>query len=404
MPNKLIGRDTMAVRLFAVGFSLVFGGLFLAVADAQTPAAISYGSLAPAENSSIISSNATPYSPIYVAQNAVPAPISPPGTTSVLPSTTPSVTLPPFDPYAVSSQPSWFGSIVPVGTGKSGLEQPATNSVYSGNFDRFVPETYEAMKRFRDATSFEYTHLPRTKNKDNGFGMDEIDLRMQLAFPCRFIPNNGKTGYFYVAPAGSLVWWNGPAEPDMSPNSFGAFLDFGVQPKFNDVFRLIAWGRVGLFSDFDKVTSNAWRYQGRLEGVGALSPQMEVHAGVIYYGRERVKMLPTLGVVWTPDENWVLRLVFPNPKVSRRLWTGPRADWWGYMHMDYAGGCWEITPLDNSMTDYNDIRLGVGIEFATPNRVGGYFEFGGSLDRELYYSGQRTGLPSVVYLKTGIIF
>ena len=395
----------MTSRLFAIGFALIFGGWLSVGAVAQTPAAISYGSLAPAENSSILTTNSSLYAPIYVAQNATPAPITPPEATSVLPSVTPTVTLPPFDPYAVSSQPSWFGStIVPVGTNTGGWGQPASNNVYSGNFDMFVPETYEAVRRFRDLTSFEYTHLPRTKNKDNGFGMDEIDLRMQLAFPCRFIPNNGKTGFFYVAPSGRLVWWNGPNAPDMSPNGFGAMFDFSVQPKFNDTFSLIAWGRVGLFSDFEKVTSNAWRYQGRLEGIGQLSPQMEVHAGVIYYDRVRVKMLPTLGVVWTPDDNWVLRMVFPNPKISRLLWTGPRADWWGYLHMDYAGGSWEITPL-GGMTDYNDIRLGAGIEFASPSRVGGYLEFGGSLDRELYSRNDgRTGLPSVLYLKTGFIF
>jgi len=189
----------------------------------------------------------------------------------------------------------------------------------------------------------------------------------------------------------------------MSPNGFGAFLDFGVQPKFNDLFSLIAWGRIGAFSDYNTLTSDALRYQGRLEGVGAFSPQMQVHAGVIYYGRSRVKLLPTAGVVWQPDNNWVLRLVFPNPKISRRLWTGQQADWWGYINMDYAGGSWDIKPY--GLTDYNDIRLGTGIEFATPNRIGGYFEFGGSFDRELYSHGSRQArLPTVIYLKTGFIF
>jgi hypothetical protein len=293
---------------------------------------------------------------------------------------------------------------MPIGTGTKTVEQPTYANVYSGNFDRFIPETYEAVRRFRDATSFEYTHLPRTGNKQRAFGMDEIDIRMQLAFPCRFIPNNGRTGTFYLAPGGSLVWWNGPTSPEMSPNGFGTFLDFGVEPKFNDVFSLNAWGRFGVFSDFEKVTSDAIRYQGRLEGVGAISQQVQLHAGVIYYGRSRVKLLPTVGFVWTPDENWTLRLVFPNPKVSRRLWTGPRADWWGYVLMDYAGGSWDIKPM-GGLTDYNDIRFGTGIEFATPSRIGGYFEFGGSFDREIYSHGHRQQHPpSALYLKTGFIF
>jgi hypothetical protein len=303
-----------------------------------------------------------------------------------------------FDPYAVPSQtpPSIFS------TGNSSVGQSPPSGIYSGNFDRFVPETYAAMRRFRDATSLEYTHLPRGKEA-HAFGMDEIQMRMQLAFPCRWIPDHGGTGSLYVAPAGSLVWWNGPAgPPNMSPNGFGAFLDVGVQPMFNETFGLVAWGRVGLFSDFEKVTSDAWRFQGRLEGVAKISPQMEVHGGVIYYGRSRVKMLPTVGVVWTPNDDWVLKLIFPNPKVSRRLWTGPQSDLWGYVHMDYAGGSWDIKGC--GLTDYNDIRLGVGVDFAIQNRFAGYFEFGGSFDRELYSNRRWASPPSVLYLKTGFIF
>jgi hypothetical protein len=72
--------------------------------------------------------------------------------------------------------------------------------------------------------------------------------------------------------------------------------------------------------------------------------------------------------------------------------------------MDYAGGCWDIKGFDG-LTDYNDIRLGMGIDFAVQNQFAGYFEFGGSFDRELYSHGQRQAtLPSVLYLKTGFIF
>ena len=397
------GTDTMTVRLFTIGFAFIFGGPLLSDADAQTPAAISYGSIAPAENSTILAASSEYFSPVYVAQNATPAPITLIPDSPVLSSATPTVGLPPFDPYSVSSPPSWFSSAFPGGAGSSPWGQTQPSNIYSGNFDRFVPETYEAMRRFRDATSFEYTHIPRAGNTDS-FGMDEIDMRLQLAFPCRFIPDNGKTGFFYVAPGGSLVWWNGHVgPPDMSPSGFGAFLDFGAQPKFNDVFTLAAWGRLGLFSDFERVSSDAFRYQGRLEGIFKISPPLQLHVGVIYYGRARVKMLPTVGVVWTPDDDWMLRLVFPNPKVSRRMWRGQQADWWGYVTMDYGGSSWDIK--DIGLTDYNDIRLGVGVEFATHNRIGGYFEFGGSLARELYSGGNSWATPpSVLYLKTGIIF
>ena len=398
--------NSMTARLLTIGFILLWGCSLPHAVRAQTPAAISYGSIAPAESSAVLAASSEQYAPIFVAQNGSPATIAPiPSTPVTLPPVSPAVALPPFDPYAIPTQSSLFGSILPIGNSASAGQSPPSG-IYSGNFDRFVPETYEAMRRFRDATSFEYTHLPRGKGTD-AFGMDEIDMRMQLAFPCRLIPDNGKTGYLYVAPAGSLVWWNGPVSkpgnPGMSPNGFGAFLDVGMQPRFNETFGLVAWGRVGVFSDFEKVSSKAFRYQGRLEGIVHTSPQMQIHGGIIYYGRSRVKMLPTGGVVWTPNEDWILKLVFPDPKVSRRLWTGQQADWWGYVHADYTGGCWDISGL--GLTDYNDIRLGMGVEFAAQNQIGGYFEFGGSFARELYSNGHRwASPPSVLYLKTGFIF
>ena len=391
----------MAVRFFIVSFALIFGGLFLSESVVAQTSAMTYGSIGSTSHSSLLTAN---YVPVYVAQNTTPAPIAPiPSPLSGIPTTNPAVVSSHFDPYAVPSQTAVFSSLFPSDTGTSTPRPSAAAGTYSGNFDRFVPETYEAMRRFRDATSFQYTHLPRG-NKTNGFGMDEIDLRVQLAFPCRFVPDNGRAGNFYVAPGGSLAWWNGPnGPPDMSPSGFGAFLDFCVQPRFNENFGLIAWGRFGLFSDFEKVTSDAFRYQGRLVGVLNSSSQMQFHLGMIYYGRARVKMLPTVGVIWAPDENWVLKLVFPNPRVQRRLWRGPQADWWGYVHVDYAGGSWNIDGL--GLTDYNDVRLGAGVEFTTQNRIGCYFEFGGSVALELYTGGHRwERSPSVLYLKTGVIF
>ena len=407
-PEKLLTSLVMMARFFAMGCLLMLGGgFFPATIAAQTPAAITFGSIAPTGNAPLATVHSERFVPMFLTHNTTPAPIHPPSAAPpslpfTPPPANPSLMLPPMDPFASPSQTTWFNSMFPGNTGTPGLGQSPTTGVYSGNFDRFFPETYEAIRRFRNATSFQYTHLPRGR-KANGFGMDEVDIRMQLAIPCRFIPNNGRMGYFYIAPGGTLAWWNGPTgPPHMSPSGFGAFLDFGMEPRFNDTFALIAWGRLGVFSDFRNVTSNAFRYQGRLEGVFTTSPQTQFHVGVIYYGRARVKMLPTVGVVWTPDEEWVLKLVFPNPKVSRRLWRGQHADFWGYVHIEYAGGSWDIKDL--GLTDYNDIRLGTGIEFATQQRIGGFFEFGGSFARELYHGGNRTRLPSVLYLKTGFIF
>lgn len=321
----------------------------------------------------------------------------------------------PIDPYATPTQSSLFASTSVPGTVPNTVNNsippsaisPGDPNVYSGQWDRVMPETYQAMRRFRESTSVDYTFMPGGSKVDS-FGINEIDLRMQLSIPCRFIPNHvsGQSGpgYFYIAPGGSLAWWDGPVgPPHMSPNGFGAFVDLGLTPQFNDVFALDAWFRLGVYSDFKKVKSDAIRYQGRILGLFAVSPRVKIVAGVQYLDRVRVKILPTGGVIWTPTEDWELRLTFPNPKISKRLWNNGRTLWTGYVTADYGGGSWYISEL--GQTDYNDIRVGLGLEFETITRVNGHIEIGGSFDRELrskHWAAR--SLDNAFYLKIGFVF
>ncbi|MDR0520501.1 MAG: hypothetical protein LBH00_01470 [Planctomycetaceae bacterium] len=404
----------MPVRVEFIFALLAAGVLLLQIpvaVVAQMPAPISYDSLgygsitageAPLRFSAASLSAAThSFQPVLVAQNTAPANIVPPVTPPPAPAAAVPAVLPPLDPYA-SASPLSTGSLLNIGnTGQ------ASSSSFSGDFDKFIPETASAIRRFRDRTSVEYTRLPGG-HKTNSFGMDKIDLRMQLAFPCTLIPDNGTnsshTGFFYAAPGGSIVWWNGPvSSPGMAPNGFEAYVDFGAEPKLNDAFRVNAWGRFGIFSDFEKISSQSFRFIGKVEGIFRTQDQMRVHFGVLYLGRERVQWLPTGGIVWNPDENWEVKAVFPNPKISRRLWSEKQTEWRGYVCADYAGGSWSIDPL--GLTDYNDVRLGMGMDYALQGQVGCYFEFGGSFARELYSNGHRWAKPpTVLYIKTGIVF
>jgi hypothetical protein len=363
-----------------------------------------YGSIDTYTSAAGIAAEQADFSPIYVAQAAIPA-ISAgqtPAAAAIAPPMTAAPVLPAFDPYAAPMSTSWF----PSAAREAGNITPASSSSLN-TFDKFAPNTAQALRRFREATSADFLFLPGGK-KSNAFGLGQIDLQMRLAFPCRFIPNNGGTasgtGWFYVAPGASLFWFDGPVgPPDMSANAFGAYLKFGTEPQFNSVLGLKAWGQLGIFSDYHKVTSEALRFNGDLEAAIRISPQMQIIAGVLYLGRERIRLLPTGGLIYTPADDWTLRLVFPNPKITKRLWKGPRADISGYVSADYCGDTWDIRGI--GATDYNDIRLGSGLEFLTPQKIAGYIEGGGSFSRELYSNGQRINkAPNVMYLKTGVVF
>ncbi len=398
-----------AVVWFCAFFS---ASLAAAQSGASTYGSVGYGSLglnfsdgySPATSNLLVAQN-TPTAPAAIPSVAPATTTLPPPVVSTTPATTT------LDPYAAPGSSTVFPWTGTLGTTPNSCS-PATK-VYSGNMEQFFPETYQAMRRFREATSVNFTYIPAgSKSEWNYFGVDELDFRMQLGFPCRFIPNNGPgctgPGFFYVAPGGSLLWWDGPdtnqmyGAPRISPNGFSASLDFGMTPQFNETFSLDAWFRFGVFSDFNEITSKSLRYQGRLAGMFNVSNQFKIVAGVLYLDRSRVKVLPTGGVIWTPREDIVLRITFPNPKLSMRIYNTGRAEWWGYLQGDYGGGSWT---MDGVKTDYNDIRVGAGIEFETLSKVGGFFEVGGAFNREIYSNGNAWCTPkSMVYLKTGFVF
>ncbi|MDR2344769.1 MAG: hypothetical protein LBE18_01760 [Planctomycetaceae bacterium] len=369
-------------------------------------------------------SNKTSYNfanPYYVAQNISPAPITslttsvPPVTSSTSSTSNPAPVLTSplpytsqFDPYAI------IDPIIPqsntTSTTNTYTNYTGTSSAFntSSNFDNFFPETVTSMKKFRDATHFGYQYLPRgNNNNSNSFGLQELDLRIQFAIPCRFIPDfnpsSGGTGSIYIAPGGSLYWWNGPNNRSVNANGFAAYIDVGIKPQITEFFSLESWFRFGAYSDFKKLNSNSLRYQGELVGKFRISQQFNIIAGAQYLDRQHYKMLPVAGFEWIPRDDWLFYVVFPKPKISKRIWSDGRLTAWGYIQSELCGESWNWQYIGE--TDYNDIKIGIGCDFQWNNRITGFAELGGSFDRELYSHNIKLLNPhSVFYIKLGIDF
>ncbi|HEY4759069.1 MAG TPA: hypothetical protein VIH42_00670, partial [Thermoguttaceae bacterium] len=175
--------------------------------------------------------------------------------------------------------------------------------------------------------------------------------------------------------------------------------------------------RIGLYSDFNKqITTDTLRFTGTGLGVVSLSPNVKVKAGVMYLDRNHIKLLPSGGIVWTPNPDLYFNILFPNPKAARRLINYGTVEWWGYFAGDYGGGAWQITRADLPFSpvandydnfDYNDIRISVGLEFKTYRNFSGLFEVGGALSRELRYRSlsPETYFPrNTVFLRGGLAY
>ena len=262
------------------------------------------------------------------------------------------------------------------------------------------------MKRVCEIAQLDYTLIG-----GGDLTINEIEGRLQFAIPCRWIPTDtslgNAPGYFYVAPGARFSFWDGPDRGYMtSPNLFGAYVDVGVEPRINKNFALEAWLRVGLYSDYEKVTKDSWRLQGRVMATFLIADRWQGAVGVMYLDRNQVKILPSGGVIWTPHDDIICRLTFPDPKISMRITRAGTTEWWGYLLADYGGGTWTIKDQNTGQserTDYNDIRVAVGLEFNNPRCIKGFAEIGGAFGRELVRPGWQTYKPgSALFFRIGM--
>jgi hypothetical protein len=235
-------------------------------------------------------------------------------------------------------------------------------------------------------------------------GINDIELNAKFAIP--FL-RNAETPLL-ITPGFAIHYWEGPISDMLAlpPRTYDVYLDTAWNPQ------LLTWlgaelnFRIGLYDDFVRhVTTDSLRLTGVGYGVVSLSPNFKVKAGVMYLDREQIKLLPAGGVVWTPNTDWYFNILFPNPKIGRRLINYGTAEWWLYFSGDYGGGDWHITERNPSTQyfnfDYDDIRIAVGVEFKTYRNLNGWFEIGGAFSRELFFRDDsnpaNTPAPNTIY-------
>ncbi len=134
----------------------------------------------------------------------------------------------------------------------------------------------------------------------------------------------------------------------------------------------------------------------------SLSPSFKIKAGVWYLDRVKIKILPAGGIVWTPNADVYFDILFPNPKVAKRLTTWGNTEWWLYAAGEYGGGTWTIKrktgfappggPVDGSIDTVrlqrHSGRRRAGVQDL--RQLHGYFEVGLSCSRELVYQSGLT--------------
>jgi hypothetical protein len=244
-------------------------------------------------------------------------------------------------------------------------------------------------------------------------GINETELGTTINFP-NFLWSGQP---IHVSPVFALSWWDGPESPPLPggfptdpplipnpglpppdfirpasgfglpPRVYSTYLDFAWQPALTPQFSLDLNVSVGVFSDFQGVTSDSLRLQGTALGVLALTPTVTLTGGIMYLDRVDIEYLPAGGILWVPNPQTRWDLFFPRPKISRYLTTIGNTDLWGYLMGEYGGGSWTIgeQAIDRRM-DINDYRVGAGLEWNHQFGLRSFIEVAYVFERELVFA------------------
>jgi hypothetical protein len=219
----------------------------------------------------------------------------------------------------------------------------------------------------------------------NDLGINDLETAVTFT-----IPNFLTTGQpLFISPGFALHLWDGPAglPADLPPNAYSAYLDAQWASDPNLQIGVELGFRIGVYTDFETMNENSLRIQGLGLGVFRLTPTLTAKVGAMYLDRNKIKILPAGGVLWTPTPQVRFDIFFPQPKLSAYLTTVGRHELWWYLAGEYGGGAWTIQRADGTSdrVDINDIRVSAGIEWTGPKGVTGFVEGGFVFKRQVIY-------------------
>ena len=242
------------------------------------------------------------------------------------------------------------------------------------------------------------------RDSDDSFGYSFASSAITLVAPL------GHEDRLLVAvPRFRTDWVDGPIAVDMPSRLYSASVDFGFRWKVSPGWALICGVQPGWYND-DQSDSSGQRLGALLLISHEVVPEiLTLSAGVARLDRNDVNIIPTVGATWTPNPETRFDLVFPRPKISRRIGHVPyMQEDWAYIGASFGGGTWAVrrsSGMDDELTS-RDFRLSVGVERILDGGSGFNAEVGYVFNRNIEYSSDeiQVDFGNSFIIETGIRF
>jgi hypothetical protein len=216
-----------------------------------------------------------------------------------------------------------------------------------------------------------------------GWMVGDGDQFGDFAFGWSHYQPSGKT--WGIATGAMFHFLAGPDQTDMPPRLYNFSQGFQKRQVIADFAYDVAVA-VMAASDFEGSCRRGIRFPAHAVGYMAIEPNLDFVLGADFLDREDIQVLPVAGLIWRPDPDLRLELVFPYPSIYLQLTRWYRL----YIGGGLGGGTWAVE-RDNEVDDlatYGDLRIAIGLEHWDTSSAWQSFEIAYLFDRHLEFTSQ----------------
>jgi hypothetical protein len=184
----------------------------------------------------------------------------------------------------------------------------------------------------------------------------------------------------------------GPTQTDLPPRVFDFKWGLHWFGEISDRWWVDLAFSVGLYTDFEDSVSEGWRFPSHTVVTWEFSPEVQPVAGVRYFDRNNLGLLPVAGLILRPDDRIRIELVYPEPRVAWRVSADLDEEYWISLSGRIGGGEWAIERIASGLADvatYNDYQIVLAPDIAEKTRSIESFEIGYVFERDLKYRSGR---------------
>lgn len=281
--------------------------------------------------------------------------------------------------------------------------------LYPGTTERSLRESLtpiDARNGFYQKARFTATELPQFDFYNIGWTDLRTDVVTALPFFTRENP-------IIITPSYEIHFLDRPIGFDLPPRLHDAAIDFHIFRVFDNHWIADFAVQPGLYADdhsFD--SSDALRFTGRAISVYAPTINLKYALGVTYLDGGWAKVVPVAGVIYKPDDDTEYQLVFPTPRISKRLpWTNipGKDERWMYLAVEYGNQAWAFEQDDGTpdVLASRDYRLILGVERKVVGGLSHRCEIGYVFNRDIKIasvSGNDISMDDTLLARVGISY